>query len=523
MKKYIFTALLATAALGLSSCIDDLDQRPVIEDDASVVYATPDSYKQVLAKIYASYVITGQERDGDKDIDSEKGYDLSRCIFNLEEDATEESINTWSSLYEVSHFCWDPNNVWVQDGYYRLYYTITLCNEFVRNSTDAAISRFSEQEQNDLKVMRAEARFMRALSYYYVLDLFGQGPFSNEDTPISGYVPERYGPDELFNLIERELSDIEYTIPETNEYGRASRAAVNALQARLYLNAEVYINTPKYTECITACNKIISTGRYSLEPEFYKLFNASNHLRTNEILFAFVVDAKTTMSWGATTNIICGSCSNSSASQDPAKYGITNGWGNFRVRGEIPAKFGDVATSKDSRCMFFTEGQSQYLTVYNDQTQGYFSEKFTNLYDDGTAASNSASDGCSTDLPIFRLADVYLMAAESAVRGGAGMSRSEALNLVNKVRERAYGDDSGNISDSEMTLQFFIDERARELLHESVRRTDLRRFDMFTSDKYIWQWKGGVADGKAVDRKYEIYPIPATELSVNNNLSNPNY
>ncbi|MDE6198754.1 MAG: RagB/SusD family nutrient uptake outer membrane protein, partial [Muribaculaceae bacterium] len=117
----------------------------------------------------------------------------------------------------------------------------------------------------------------------------------------------------------------------------------------------------------------------------------------------------------------------------------------------------------------------------------------------------------------------YLMAAESVVRGGTGLSRSEALNLVNKVRERAYGDMSGNISDSEMDLQFFIDERARELLHESVRRTDLRRFGMFTTDKYIWQWKGGVVDGKAVDSKYEIYPIPATELSVNTNLSNPNY
>lgn len=514
---------MAACAIGFSACTDDLDQRPVIEDDASVVYDNPDTYLQVLAKAYASYVITGQERDGNKDIDSEKGYDLSRCIFNLQEDATDESINTWSSLYNVSHFCWDPNDVWVQDGYYRLYYTITLCNEFIRNSQDGAIGRFSAEEQATLKQMRAEARFLRALAYYYVLDLFGQGPFSNEETPISGYVPERYGPENLFSFIESELAAIEFEIPETNQYGRASRAAVNALQARLYLNAEVYIDTPKYTECITACKKIINMGHYSLEPEFYKLFNASNYLRTNEIIFAFVIDAKTTVTWGATTNIICGSCSNSSAYQDPAKYGLTNGWGNFRVRGEIPAKFGDVATSKDSRCMFFTEGQSQYLAVYNDQTQGYFSEKFTNLYDDGTAASNSAADGCSTDLPIFRLADVYLMAAESVVRGGTGMTRSEALILVNEVRGRAYGDDSGNIDDSEMNLQFFIDERARELLHESVRRTDLRRFDMFTTDKYIWQWKGGVVDGKAVDRKYEVYPIPATELSVNNNLSNPNY
>lgn len=522
MKKLNILAALAITAMTVTSCVDDLDQLPVFEQDATVVYASPDTYKQVLAKAYASYVITGQERDGNKDIDSEKGYDLSRCLFNLQESPTDESINTWQTNYEVSQFLWDASDVWVSDAYYRLYYTISLCNEFIRNSTDEAISGFSEVEQAEIKAMKAEIRFLRALAYYYVLDLYGQGPFSNEDTPISGYLPERYSDEQLFAFVESELKAIENEIPAVNEYGRATQGAVWSLMARLYLNAEVYIRDARYTECIEYCKKIMQSVHYELEPEFYKLFNASNHLRTNEIIFAFVVDATTTVTWGATTNIICGSCSNSST-QDPAKYGITNGWGNFRVRGEVPAKFGDVATSKDSRCMFYTDGQTQYISVYNDQTQGYFSEKFTNLYDDGTAASNSASDGCSTDLPIFRLADVYLMAAESVVRGGAGMSRAEALDRVNMVRERAYGDNSGNISDAEMNLQFFIDERARELLYELVRRTDLRRFDMFTSDKYIWQWKGGVVDGKAVDSKYEVYPIPATELSVNTNLSNPNY
>ncbi len=522
MKNRYILAALAIGAMSLTSCVDDLDQRPVFEQDATVVYSSPESYRQVLAKAYACFVITGQEKDGNPDIDSEKGYDLSRCIFNMQEDATDESINTWSSLYDVSHFNWDANDVWVQDAYYRLYYTISVCNEFIRNSADGSIGRFTEAEQAEIRAMKAETRFLRALSYYWVLDLYAQGPFSNEDTPISGYIPERYGDEQLFDFIESELKDIEEAVPADNEYGRATRGAVQSLLARLYLNAEVYTREARYTDCITYCNKIINSGKYSLEPEFYKLFNASNHLRTNEIIFSFVIDATTTVTWGATTNIICGSCSNTST-QDPAKYGITNGWGNFRVRGEIPAKFGDVATSKDSRCMFYTDGQTQYIAVYNDQSQGYFSEKFTNLYDDGTAASNTAVNGCSTDLPVFRLADVYLMAAESAVRGGSGLSRAEALALVNKVRERAYGDTSGNLSDADMDLQFFIDERARELLHESVRRTDLRRFGMFTTDKYIWQWKGGVVDGKAVDSKYEIYPIPATELSVNTNLSNPNY
>ena len=175
--------------------------------------------------------------------------------------------------------------------------------------------------------------------------------------------------------------------------------------------------------------------------------------------------------------------------------------------------------------MFYTDGQEQFFTgAIDNQSEGYFFEKFTNLTDDGTAASNSAATGCSTDYPMIRLADVYLMAAEAFLRGGAGISRSEALDLVNDVRLRAYkNDESGKISDSDFTLDFMLDERARELYLESVRRTDLIRFGKFTSDAYIWQWKGGVLDGRSVNDKYNIYPIPDTDLTANPNLTNPQY
>lgn len=175
--------------------------------------------------------------------------------------------------------------------------------------------------------------------------------------------------------------------------------------------------------------------------------------------------------------------------------------------------------------MFYTDGQEQYFTgAIDNQAEGYFFEKFSNLTDDGVAASNSVAVGCSTDYPMIRLADVYLMAAEAFLRGGAGISRAEALDLVNQVRLRAYNNDAaGKISDSDFTLDFILDERARELYLESIRRTDLVRFNKFTSDSYIWQWKGGVLDGRSVNEKYNIYPIPDTDLTANPNLSNPLY
>ncbi|MDE6336991.1 MAG: RagB/SusD family nutrient uptake outer membrane protein, partial [Muribaculaceae bacterium] len=275
--------------------------------------------------------------------------------------------------------------------------------------------------------------------------------------------------------------------------------------------------------CITYSNKIIGSGKYSLEPDFSKLFNADNHLRTNEIIYGIEIDGENTMTWGATTNLVHGSCG-SDNSQDPTKYGIMSGWGNYRVRGEYADLFGAFTSSTDSRCLLWTDGQLQYFdTALDDGTCGYHSEKWTNLTDTGEMSGNPASDGVDTDFPMFRLAEIYLNAAEAVLRGGSGMSRTDALNLVNAVRQRAYGDDSGNIADTQLNLDFLLDERGREMLYENVRRTDLIRHGKFTTSSYIWQWKGGVAAGRAVADRYNRYPIPASEISANSNLSNPEY
>ena len=176
------------------------------------------------------------------------------------------------------------------------------------------------------------------------------------------------------------------------------------------------------------------------------------------------------------------------------------------------------------------------------ETAGYLSEKWSNLKDDGTTASNTADAGVETDFPLFRLADVYLMYAECVVRlhndwdnwaGGSDAAdpdviasrKQGAIYWINQLRERSHASDvwASNFADDDAFLQFILDERARELYHEGYRRTDLIRYGQFTTNKYIWQWKGGVHDGQAVDSKYNIYPIPNTELTANPNLHNDNY
>lgn len=537
MKKInkIFGFIMGLGVL-LSSCTGDLDQMPVIEDTADDIYSSAANYRGVLAKIYASYVLAGQEQGGDNgDLSSVNGHDLSRGYFNLQEAATDETANTWLSgnnLYDLTYICWNEKDSWVADTYYRLYYTIALCNDFIRHSADEEIAKFGEADQETIREYRAEARFMRAYSYWMVLDLYRQGPKVDETTPATGFTPEAFTGVAMFDYIEGELKALvadgsREALAEVTEYGRAARPAAWALLARLYLNSGVYrgvVDTKYYSECITACHKVIGNASLYLEPEYQKLFNADNYKRSHEILFSMVCDATTSVTWGGGTYVTCGSCGNSST-QDPAKYGLSSGWGMFRARGELVAKFGDITTTADSRALFYTDGQTQYFSgPIDNQAEGYFYEKFTNLTDAGEQASNTAAVGCSTDYPLIRLADVYLMAAEAFLRGGGGITRADALDLVNKVRLRAYNENAaGKISDTEFTLDFILDERAREFYLESLRRTDLIRYDRFTSDSYLWQWKGGVLDGRSVDAKYNVYPIPDTELTANSNLSNPLY
>ncbi len=525
--KRIISIIFSVGIIFLTSCLGDLDQLPITETTSNDVYTTVDNYRAVLGKLYVAFVINGQEKGGgNADLNSNNGQDYMRAYFNLQESGTDELAPTWlegDKVTDITYLSWDANDPWVTDMYYRIFYNIALCNEFLRNATDDKIAGFSETVQSEIRLYRAETRYLRALAYYHAMDLYGNIPFVTEEDPVGTYIPPRYTSSQVFEYIENELNEIEGILNNRTSaiYGRASKGAANALLAKMYLNAEVYTGENRNTDCVTACKKVIAEG-YTLESDYTKLFNADNHLRTNEIIFAFPVDAIHTVSWGATTYIICGAVSNTSDYQRPADYGVSSGWGMFRLRGEIPALFDEA----DGRGLFFTEGQTQYLEVIDNQSYGYFVEKWTNLTDAGEISSNTADGGVNTDYPVFRLADIYLMLGEAVVRGGTGASRAEALGYINLLRERAFGDaysTNGILREADLTIDFFLDERARELYWECTRRTDLIRYDKFTTDKYLWQWKGGVKDGIEVNSKYNIYPIPAADLTANPNLSNPNY
>ena len=559
LKKILYSMMMGTAVLtGTTSCVSDLDQYPHTETTSKDVYTSLANYEAVLGKIYAAMVTSGQGKGGDnKDMESVlnkgNGFDYMRMFINMQECGTDEFASTWLTGEQttgLTYLSWDANDAWVSDMYYRIYYNIALCNEFLRNANSA---NFSGADAEKMKEYKAEVRFMRALFYYHALDFYRNIPMVTENDPVGSYIPPRYTPQQTFDYIESELKDcVGDMLPaSTCPYGQASQGAAYTLLAKLYLNSEVYTGVAKYAECKEACDKVMSMG-YSLEDNYSKLFNADNDKRTNEIIFALPVSAEHTVSWGSSTYLVCGQVSMSNANQNVADYGVTAGWSEFRLRPEFVDKFTqtDIDGSGDKRCKFFTNGQSKDISSMTTETAGYLSEKWSNLKDDGTTASNTVNDGVETDFPLFRLADVYLMYAECVVRlhndwdnwaGGSDATdptviasrKQGAIYWINQLRERAYGKDengnprgqvwASNFADDDAFLQFILDERARELYHEGYRRTDLIRYGQFTTNKYIWQWKGGTHDGQAVDSKYNIYPIPNTELTANPNLHNDNY
>jgi hypothetical protein len=198
--------------------------------------------------------------------------------------------------------------------------------------------------------------------------------------------------------------------------------------------------------------------------------------------------------------------------------GIDGCWWGLRLKPEAYALFeaGDHRSGS-----FYTNGHTVNISSIGDFFQGIPAAKYKNVTSTGSSGSHATH--VDTDFPMFRLADAYLIYAEAHLRGGGG-NRATALQYVNALRQRAYGGPSGNITDPELTLDFLLDERGRELLWEGHRRTDLIRYGLFTGNGYVWSWKGGSASGSGTSAHLALFPIPANELVANPNLvQNPGY
>jgi hypothetical protein len=537
MKKIVSLIPVIVAAIMLSSCVKDLNVQPIDPNVNTLnnVFKDPSAYKRALAKVYASYAISGQTGGGGGSPDiagiDENFGNYLRQYWDLQELPTDEAIMAWddATIKDFHWQTWSSNDVFVTALYSRIYYTIAISNEFIRNVNNN-IGSVSGSSVNDLKAYRAEARFLRALSYWHALDLFGNVPFVTEADLPGAFFPKRITRGELFTYIESELKAIEgELIPaRQNEYARADQGADWFLLAKLYLNAKVYAGTDRSTDALTYINKVINAG-YTLDANYVRLFNADNH-SSPENVFLIAFDGQNTQQYGGMTFIL-----HASNGGGMPLNGIDGGWGGIRTIKDFVAKFGiaqsafDTTTqyrAADKRGMFFFDKSSWTWDVSNvgTFTQGIGVTKFKNVTTSGGAAPNAHPTFVTTSFPMFRLADGYLMYAEAVVRGGAGGDMGTAVGYINALRQRAYGNTTGNVTSANVTLAFLLDERGRELYWEGHRRTDLVRFGQFTSGTYVWQWKGKVQNGVQTASYRDLYPIPINDLNANPNLvQNPGY
>ena len=172
--------------------------------------------------------------------------------------------------------------------------------------------------------------------------------------------------------------------------------------------------------------------------------------------------------------------------------------------------------SSDKRGMFYSNGQNLEIESIPPFEDGYAVTKWKNIDSNGNQGSDSAGNFVDTDIPLIRLAEIYLNYAEATLRGGSG-DVNLAISLVDQIRERAG---AGVISSTGLlTLEMILDERSRELYWEGLRRTDLIRYDRFTSSSYLWPFKGNEATGVGVDDYRNVFPLPANVVAINSNLT----
>ncbi|MEQ6165898.1 RagB/SusD family nutrient uptake outer membrane protein [Ekhidna sp. MALMAid0563] len=520
--------LIIISILSIASCTD-LDLEPKNGLVESVAFEDFSGYEAYIAKIYASLTLTGQQGAAgqpDLTIINDEGFSsYLRVWWKAQELTTDEAIIAWndSGIRDLHNHAWGADNQFVRVLYYRIFYTISLTNDFLRVAAELPDNLTSE-ELTKINEFIAEARFIRAFSYWHALDHFRNIPLI---TSITADLPTQVESQVIFEFIESELNEIENELlppgQANHDYGRVDRAAAWMLKAKLYLNAEVYTGVSRYDDVITEVNKVIGES-YTLADTYQELFMGDNHLRTDEIIWPIVHDGLVAQTWGGTTTIIRGAIGGAMSDDDgeaEANYGVPSGWGGYRTTSSFVDLFPGASTdpdgnSVDGRAMFFTEGQSLDIPDVGEFTDGWAVPKYTNI-EASTGQRAPGVDQVSTDYPVFRLAEAYLMLAEAEVQENGSISGT-TLGYLNDLRFRAYGDNSGDVTVGDVDLDWILDERGRELYLEATRRTDLIRHGKFTGGDYIWPWKGGVQEGVSTSSHLDVFPIPSSELIANPRL-----
>ncbi len=569
MKKIVIYLFLALGTLNFfSSCTDDLNAFPFNETDFTSENAYGNDYNNYLsglAKLYLCFSNTG-----DLSVDDAGASELVRAFWSIQECATDACKNNWKAdswTQDINMNTWSTaSNAATYAIYARTLHGITYANEFLRQTTEDKLKTrgCSSEVMAKIKMLRDEARYIRALMYWIAIDTFGDVPFITEESEFGAVTPKVGKRSEVFDYIESELLSLTSTESALGEagsnYPRADKGSALGLLSRIYLNAQVYKSTvdasgkvtakgeAKWNECKKACEDIFKLN-YGLCSNYFDLFrgdNGENPDAKQEFLFSVFYDAENSRSWGGTIFLVQASFRAADDLVDEAgnslyMLGVANGWAGVRMPFEYAKDYFGVSVPADGYASdgtytgkydytdkraanFWIKGHSEEMSDLGAFAQGWSFYKYNNIPHDLTPAEfretaatyGSGSAKASIDYPMIRLAEIYLNYAEACLNLN---QVDQAVPYLNKLRKRA-----GLPDISTYDKEYLIKERAVELSWEAFRRIDLIRWDLFHSGTFVWKWKGGSYNGQGFPEYKLVFDFPNTELVSNPNLSHkPGY
>ena len=561
--KTIAPAAALLLAASMSSCMDDLNKGnidPTVDPNPNIT--------GLYSKCYAGLIMEGNDGNADFTIDDAGKSTLLRNLFNFNEVPTDEAACWWSDggIEDVTKNKFDAGNATLKNLYYRLMSNISYENHFL--SLDAAKAE---------KTKYAEVRVLRAYSYFLMLDFFGDATFIDKISPETPRQAHSYnskydasktytraellqlGREFLFNWVKDELlaaePDLLEAKPETDsdaDYGRVDKGTCWLLLSRLYLNAGTYLNNdgqdnPYWKEALEYAEKVIDSP-YALfddskmsadaKANGYKpydlLFMGDNGSNGSscEALLPLMQDGEKTQGYGGSMFFVAALWDASMQTVTDKDAATTaNTWSGMRVRPQFVEKFftdPTVVVNKsskeiramnvDDRAILWGKGNSDgnrtlELGANDKFVKGISTPKWNNNY--STNGTPHDSYNVDIDFFLFRVAEAYLNAAEAEMHLN-GESSAKAKKYIDALRNRAHA-----AVRASYTLSDVLDERARELYCEGLRRTDLIRFNQFGGSQatYKWELKGGSANGTTFDKYLNVYPIPSSEILSNKNLT----
>lgn len=542
MKRIIY---ILTIAAVMTACVNDLDTLPLnkTEPISEYVYGTDENaYLAGLSRLYFQFVSNDltdlQQMDGGAS-------ELIRAFWSVQETTTDEAKCSWENDAWVRAL---NTNTWTEtqnDAIYAVYVRtlqgIAFVNEYLRQTApDRLADRGVTAElAAKIDVFRAEARFIRAYLYWMALDCFGSVPFTTEKSPFGGaYFPDQASRTDIFNYC---VGELEYLISDASPlnyprtvYPRADKGSAAGLLVRMYLNSKVYTGVERWSETKSLCETIFNMG-YVLCPDYAALFrgnNGDNAQARAEMLWAVDYDANKTQSYGGTSYILSASLASTDITDQSRPNGQVNGWAGLRVPYEFVSEYFNVSGQNyqtgeylvdDKRGeVFYIKGRAESMdgALYSFMN-GWSCLKFNNIpfgqTDESYLPVSATNSFSNVDFPMIRLAEIYLIYAEACMNTG---TEGDALPKLWELSERAGVEAPGDISQ-----EYLMAERARELMWEAHRRTDLIRFGLYHTDKYMWPYKGGDSyPGQPFPEYKCLFSIPPTELAVNDRLNqNPGY